>query len=110
MIALKVLDEAALQIADQSLYYEEHATLELAQRWEAAVEAAIGSLREFPERGERLAVESAALADLRKLHIKRFPKHLILYRLDAARQMVLIVSVLHGARDIDLFLQINLPK
>jgi plasmid stabilization system protein ParE len=104
-LKLRILPEAALDIADQTLYYEEQADTSLGQRWEASVEVAIGSLRTFPERGPRLDSESPALRELRKLHVEDFPNHLILYRFDASSRTIFIVHVLHGARDIDSLLE-----
>jgi plasmid stabilization system protein ParE len=104
-LKLRILPEAALDIADQTLYYEEQADTSLGQRWEASVEAAIGSLRIFPERGPRLDSEQHGVAMLRKLHIEGFPNHLILYRFDAPASTIFIVHVLHGARDIDSLLE-----
>ena len=101
---LRILPEAALEIAEQAFYYEQEADVSLGQRWEASVEDAIGSLRSFPERGARLDNGSPFLREFRKLHIQGFPKHVILYRFDAASGTIFIVHVLHGARDLDALL------
>jgi plasmid stabilization system protein ParE len=102
---LRILPKAALDIAEQAFYYEEQADLSLGQRWEASVEAAIGSLRTFPERGPRFDSNLPSLRNLRKLHIAGYPNHLILYRFDAASSTIFVVHVLHGARDIDSLLE-----
>ena len=101
---LRILPRATLDIAEQAFYYEEQANVALSERWEASVEASIGSLRIFPELGPRLDSERPALRELRRLHIDGFPNHLILYRYDAPTSTIFIVHVLHAARDIESLL------
>ena len=102
---LRILPEAAFDIAEQAFYYEEQADISLGHRWEASVETAIASLRTFPERGARLNSDSPVLRELRKLHIAGFPNHLIVYRFDAPSNTIFILHVLHGAREIDSLLE-----
>ena len=51
MIELRISEAAALSIVEQADYYEQASDRALAQRWEAAVDQAIHSLLNWPERG-----------------------------------------------------------
>lgn len=73
-------------------------------RWRTAVVESINSLRTLPERGSPGGFKADAIRDLRRLGIKGFPKHLIFYRFIAASNTLIIVSVTHGARDIESLL------
>jgi plasmid stabilization system protein ParE len=101
---LRVSEAAALAIVEQSDYYQQAADGSLANRWEAAVDEAIRSLSNVPERGARCRFRSAALADLRWISIPGFPRHMIFYRHISAEQIILIVHVLHGARNLETLL------
>lgn len=57
MIELRVSEAAGLLIVEQADYYLEAADLDLAERWEEAVDQAIHSLLNCPER-VRLAVSA----------------------------------------------------
>jgi plasmid stabilization system protein ParE len=97
---IKILPSAAQQITDQADYYRNEANSALAQRWRAAVAEAIRSLWQFAERYEHLETEVAQLQTIRKLRITGFPQHIVFYRWDVETKTVLILSVVHGARDI----------
>lgn len=81
-------------------YFEQAADRSLALRWETAVDDAIASLLKLPERGARCRFRSPALTDLRWIIVPGFPKHLVFYRYLAQEETMLIVQVLHGARDL----------
>jgi plasmid stabilization system protein ParE len=104
VIELRVSEAAALSIVEQADYYEQVSDRSLALRWEVAVDEAIGSLLKFPERGARCRFRSSELVDLRWIFVPGFPKHLVFYRHLPHEEAVLIVNVLHGARDLAVML------
>jgi toxin ParE1/3/4 len=73
-------------------------SLETALRFFDAVEATIENLAELPGKGSRRDFEDPRLKDLRSWAVQGFPNHLIFY--EATDQTLLIVAVLHGARDL----------
>ena len=101
MIELRISEAATLSIVEQADYYEQAADLALAQRWESAVEQAVNSLLSWPERGTPCRFRSPALTGLRWIFIPGFPKHMIFYRYLLQSQAILVVHVLHGARDLE---------
>jgi plasmid stabilization system protein ParE len=101
---LRVSEAAALAVVEQADYYRQVADGSLASRWEAAVDEAIRSLSNWPERGATCSFRSAVLADLRWIGIPDFPRHMIFYRYISAEQIILIVHVLHGARNLETLL------
>lgn len=104
MIELRISEAAALAIVEQADYYQQAADLALVLRWEAAVDGAIHSLLNWPERGVTCRFRSPALAGLRWILVPGFPKHMVFYRYLPQEQAILIVQVLHGARNLDTIL------
>ena len=104
-LKFKVLRLAAQEILEQASFYESRSGATLAARWRTAVNEAIRSLRSHPERGNLVGLDSSILRDIRHLPIEGFPKHLVFYRFDAATSTVIILRVLHGARDIPALLE-----
>lgn len=104
MTELRVSEAAARSIVEQADYYLEASSLALAQRWEEAVDLAVGSLLNFPERGAPCRFRSAALNGLRWILIPGFPKHMVFYRHLREEGAVRIVQVLHGARNLESIL------
>jgi plasmid stabilization system protein ParE len=104
VIRLRVSEAAALSILEQADYYREVAEASLAAQWEAAIDGAIHSLLQLPERGAPCRFLHSELARLRWIPISGFPRHMIFYRYDEAESSVLVVQIMHGARDIDAIL------
>ena len=104
MIELRISEAAALSIVEQADYYQDAADLALAQRWEAAVDQAVHSLLTWPERGATCRFRPPSLAGLRWIFVPGFPKHMVFYRYLPQQQAVLIVQVLHGARNLETIL------
>ncbi len=100
MIELRVSEAAALSIVEQADYYEQIASSDLARRWELAVDEAMLSLLQLPQRGARCRFRSPMLADLRWIPVPGFPRHMIFYRYLAHEEAVLIVQVQYGARNL----------
>ncbi|HEV2136935.1 MAG TPA: type II toxin-antitoxin system RelE/ParE family toxin [Terracidiphilus sp.] len=104
MIELKISEAASLSIVEQAEYYEQAAEHTLALRWEKAIGEAIHGLLKMPESGAPCRLSSPALANLRWTPVAGFPKHMIFYRYSAQEQILLIIQVLHGARDLEAIL------
>ena len=99
MTTLRVTEAAALAIIEQAGYYRSVSDEDLAARWEESTDAVMRSLLRFPERGAPCRFRSPALAGLRWIFVPGFPRHLLYYRYEPDRQTVLVVNVLHGARE-----------
>jgi len=104
VIELRISEAAALSIVEQADYYERASNRALAKRWEDAVDQGVNSLRSLPERGALCRFRSPALAGLRWIFVPGFPKHRVFYRHLPQEQAILIVHVLHGARDLETLL------
>jgi toxin ParE1/3/4 len=104
VIELHVSEAAALSIIEQADYYRGTAGGDLALQWELAVDEAVHSLLQFPERGAPCRFRSSELSDLRWIFVTGFPKHMIFYRYSPQVPAILVVQILHGARNIDLLL------
>ena len=99
---LVLSDAAVAVILEQADWYSTQNGKALVQRWEAAVTSAIMRALHRPNTGAPCHFQTAELHDLRRTAIPGFPKHLLLYRFD--RDEVLIVRVVHGARDLEALL------
>jgi len=55
----------------------------------------------MPERGTLCNFRRSSLSGLRWIPINGFPQHLVFYLFDSQLRIVLIVAVLHGARDLE---------
>jgi toxin ParE1/3/4 len=110
VIALRISEAAALSIVEQADYYQQAAGIALAQGWEAAVDQAVRSLLNWPERGARCRFRSPALAGLRWVFVPGFPKHMVFYRYLPQDQTILVVQVLHGARDLETVLDEDMEQ
>jgi plasmid stabilization system protein ParE len=105
MIELRVSEAAAHSIIEQADYYRQGLDDSLALRWESAVDSAMHSLLNMPERGTPCRFRSPSLVGMRWIFVPGFPKHMLFYRYSADKQIVLVVQVLHGARNVDLILK-----
>ncbi|MFZ0743714.1 MAG: type II toxin-antitoxin system RelE/ParE family toxin [Terracidiphilus sp.] len=104
MIELRVSEAAALSIVEQSDYHRQASDIPLAQRWEDAVDEAVNTLLRSPGRGAPCRFRTPDLAGLRWILIPGFSKHIVFYRYMQQEQIVLIVQVLHGARNLEVIL------
>ena len=92
-----------LDVLEQATYLGEEASEELALRFVDAVDAALQRLADTPEVGRLREFRSPRLAGLRSWPVPGFPKHLIFYLVD--EDLVEVVRVIHGARDLELLLE-----
>ncbi len=108
MTKLRISEAAAASILEQSDYYLLASDTPLAQRWEAAVDDAVHLLLDWPERGTLCRFRLSSLMDVRWIPISGFPKHMVFYRYLSLEDAILIVQVLHGARNLETILDEDL--
>jgi plasmid stabilization system protein ParE len=97
---LEITEAAALAILEQMDYFRQAGDDALAERWEASVHRAVQSVLQMPLRGAPCRFRSPELAGVRWVPVQGFPKHMVFYRVDADDQLVLVIHVVHGARDL----------
>ena len=98
-LTLNLSEAAASDILEQADWYELQSGAGLSRRWERAVSSALLRLMRRPRTGAKCLFKSDQAQGLRRLVVEGFPKHLIFYRLE--KDEVLILRVIHGARDLD---------
>jgi toxin ParE1/3/4 len=86
-------------ILEQADWYQKRSGLALAKRWENAVTSALTRIVKNPRSGATCSFSADELQGVRRMPIARFPKHLIFYRIEDSQ--VLILRVIHGARDLE---------
>jgi plasmid stabilization system protein ParE len=105
VIDLLISEAAAHSIIEQAEYYKQASDSDLATRWELAVDKATRALMAFPESGSRCRFRAPQLAGLRWVLVPGFPNHLVFYRFRPEEKSILIVQVLHGARNLEVILK-----
>jgi toxin ParE1/3/4 len=96
---LRLSEAAAVDINEQADWYEEKSDWKLAERWSKAVTSAVLRILKNPHLGAPCRFSPAELHGIRRVPISGFPKHLVFYSVEA--NDVLILRVLHGARDLE---------
>jgi toxin ParE1/3/4 len=94
-----VTDAAVNDILEQAAWYEEQSGLRLARRWEQAVTSVLLRIAKAPAAGAPCTFKAPELTGVRRVPIPRFPKHLVFYRF--LRQELIILRIVHGARDLE---------
>lgn len=95
----RVSPAADRDLDDQADYLAEEASLETALRFYDACHATFEKIAGMPGIGERRESPDPRLAGLRVWRVAGFETHLIFYQ--PAVDGIVIVRVLHGARDIE---------
>ena len=85
--------DALQEYADATTYYLREASATVAERFVAAVEAAVASVVAAPDLWR--VVEEPGI---RRYVLRRFP-HVLYYRWDAEREFVTIFAVMHCSRE-----------
>ncbi|MGD0137877.1 MAG: type II toxin-antitoxin system RelE/ParE family toxin [Tepidisphaeraceae bacterium] len=94
---LRILPAADADVDDAALFIAKD-NLTAALKFYDAVDQTYRRIREHPNRWPRYELDHPSLADLRKRSVAKFDNYLIFYRIEA--DVVEIIRVLHGARDI----------
>jgi toxin ParE1/3/4 len=93
---LRILPTADADV-DAAAAYIAHDNLDAALRFYDAVDTTYRQLRQHPKRSPIYEIDPR-LTDIRKRAVTGFSNYLMFYRIDD--QVVEIIRVLHGARDI----------
>jgi plasmid stabilization system protein ParE len=101
LISVEFRDAATTSLLDQADYFVSAGNTALAERWNAAIDKTILDLKRFPQMGSPCFFRHPDLSDLRSMLITGFPRYLLFYRFVEAANLILVVDVLHGARDIE---------
>ena len=95
-----VLSDASItDILEQFNWYAQIESRKLAERWEEGVTSTLLHIIQRPGLGSLCKFSTPELADTRRIPVADFPKHLIFYQ--ARRGEVLVLRVVHGARDLE---------
>jgi len=95
----RLSEAAAVDIIEQADWYEEKSDRRLAERWSKAVTSAVLRILRNPRVGAPCRFSPTELHRIRRVPISGFPKHLVFYSIED--NDVLILRVLHGARDLE---------
>ena len=98
-LCLEISEAAVSDLLEQADWYAAHANDQLATRWERAVTLTMMHILDYPDAAPVAAFKNPQLADVRRIPVEGFPRHLIFYRV--AETTVQVIRVLHGARDLE---------
>jgi toxin ParE1/3/4 len=98
-LTLSLSDAAASDILDQMDWYEQQADIRLGSRWERSVYLSLLRLVRYSHLGPLCSFKSVELRGIRRLPVAEFQKHLIFYRVESDR--LVILRIVHGARDLE---------
>jgi toxin ParE1/3/4 len=98
-LRLNLTDAAVRDILEQVDWFASQDDPGLGDRWERAVGDALLRLIRHPRAGASCHFTSSELHGVRRIPVGGFPNHLIFYRLRDSD--LLILRVLHGARDLE---------
>jgi len=104
LISVEFFDAATASILDQADYFASVANPALSQRWLAAVDSTVIPLRRFPNIGRPCFFRHPELQDVRRIGVDSFRNYLLFYRYVKAAELILIIDVVHGARDLEAWL------
>jgi toxin ParE1/3/4 len=92
-------DAAVYDILEQANWYEQRSSPTLAKRWDGAVTSALHRIVANPHSGSPCTFHAEELQAVRRMPVRKFPKHLIFYRIENGK--IVILRVIHGARDLE---------
>jgi toxin ParE1/3/4 len=96
---LRLSEAAVADINEQADWYERKTDRKLSERWSKAVTSAVLRILTYPRSGAPCRFSPTELRGIRRVPISGFPKHLVFY--SVKDNDVLILRVLHGARDLE---------
>lgn len=100
---LAIRPRAVRDIDEQAAYLARHASEAVAVRFLGVLAEVMLRIMEMPELGPKWESDVPALRDLQFWIPKKFKNHMVFYRV--AGDCIEIVRVLHGARDLERYLQ-----
>ncbi len=92
-------DAGLADILEQSDWYAGKAGRNLAKCWEANVTSTLLRIARAPGIGSLCEFSAEELRGTRRLPVAGFPRHLIFYQ--AREHEILILRIVHGARDLE---------
>lgn len=92
---------ARVDLLEQFAYLAEEASVEVAERYFAAVEETCLRLARHPLSGSAYDSGVTRLKGMRRAPVSGFPAYLVFYLPGTTPRSIEIVRVLHGARDIE---------
>ncbi len=98
----RLSEAASVDIIEQADWHQEKSDSKLAKRWGTAVTSAVLRIMRNPRSGTPCRFGPTELRGIRRMPISGFPKHLVFYSIED--HDVLILRVLHGARDLESLL------
>jgi toxin ParE1/3/4 len=99
---IQLSEAAAADITDLAQWYADRSDDKLSKKWERAVTTALLRIVDFPKSGPLCRFNAIDLQEVRRMAIAGFPKHLVFYRVE--NDSVLILRIVHGARDLEKLL------
>ncbi|HEU5452903.1 MAG TPA: type II toxin-antitoxin system RelE/ParE family toxin [Terriglobales bacterium] len=96
---LAFTDAAMADVLEQFDWYTEKAGRIMAERWEASIAATLLKIARRPASGSPCKFKAEELRGTRRVPVSRFPRHLVFYQ--AQEDEILILRVVHGARDLE---------
>jgi len=97
---VRILPAASQSVASQADYYISVSESNLHERWRRAVAQSFATLLTVPNGGALCDFADSKLAFLRRWPIHGFPNHLIIYRYFPESNTLLVVDIVHGAREL----------
>jgi toxin ParE1/3/4 len=88
---------------DEIAAYLEHTSIAVADRFIKAAFEAFDDLAAMPGKGSLKWFRRRQLREIRSWAVEGFPNHLVYYR--AAKEAIVILAVVHGARNIPSLLK-----
>ena len=102
---LTLTDAAVADILEQADWYQGQSDQKLAKRWETAVTSILLRILKNPRAGSPCSFKSEELYNVRRMSVAGFPKHLVFYQFQGGE--ILILRIVHGARDLESLLRIR---
>jgi plasmid stabilization system protein ParE len=110
MLRLVLTRAASKAIIEQADFYRKREGGALADRWDAAVRSALERLPAEAVLGSPCNFRHPELRHLRRVPVPGFPRHLIFYEDLREEDMIRVVQIMHGARDIEAALTAQARK
>lgn len=108
-LQLVITTTAAQAVVDQAAWYVAREGKQLADRWEASVLRCLQMLPKTALQGSPCGFRRPELSNLRRMAIPGFGRHWIFYEVRSADGVILVVHILHGARDVETQLSDQMP-
>jgi toxin ParE1/3/4 len=97
--SIRFSELAVSDILEQADWYELQSGPKLATRWDRAVTSTIVRISTAPKSGALCRFKAEQLQGTRRVPVGGFPKHLIFYQVEP--RGILVLRVVHGARDLE---------